>query len=388
MDLLVTLAISGVVGRWGCFLLLAWSDVLVQRRRGVDLGDVEPLTVVVPAWNEGPVITRTVDSLLASDLSDLRVVVVDDGSTDDTRERVLRHPDPRVELLPLTCNGGKPAALNAGLREARTRLVVTVDADTLVDAQCLRWLVATQRATGAHGVCANVRVGNRISLLPRFQSLEYTAGLNLDRRALDLLGLITTVPGAAALWQRETVLEEGGFSGDTLAEDTDLSVTLLRQGRRLVFCDRADAYTEAPTTLSGLFRQRRRWLAGNLACLRKHGLGRGASWPVRLIALPNLWFAHLGSYLLPLLVSAWVAIGRGGVDLPAVVTLGSIALGLDVVGMSSFYLLDRADPKDLLYGPLQRTLFPSFAWIVFISVLLKPPVAWAKITRRDTARIG
>lgn len=387
MDLLITLAIAGVVVRWGVFLVLAWVDRAQQRARRVEPSDVEAVTVVVPAWNEGPVITRTLDSLLASDLPDLRVLVVDDGSTDDTAERVRTYPDPRVELIQQE-NAGKPAALNAGLASVDTRLVVTIDADTLVDPSCLRWLVATQRSTGATGVCANVRVGNRSTLLTRFQSLEYTAGLNLDRRALDLLGLITTVPGAAALWVRDSVVAEGGFSGDTLAEDTDLSITLLRRRHRLAFCDRADAYTEAPTSLWGLYRQRRRWLGGNLACIVKHGLAPDAPWPVRLVGLPNLWFAHLGVYLLPLAVSAWIAVGRDGVDLPVLATLGSVGFALDVLGMLSFYALDRADPRDLLFAPLQRFVFPSFVWLVFASVVVRPPRGWAKITRRDTARIG
>ncbi|MEZ4318887.1 MAG: glycosyltransferase [Myxococcota bacterium] len=391
VDTLVSLVIAAVVARWGLFLVLALIDWARQRRSPVDPADVEPVTVIVPAWNEEAVIERTVRSLLASDLADgtqLEVLVVDDGSTDATVAVVERMADPRVRVLRQPVNAGKPAALNAGIEAARTRLVVTIDADTLVDPACLRWLVATQRHTGADAVCANVRVGNRGTLLTRWQSLEYVAGLNLDRRALNQLGLITTVPGAAALWVRETVRAHGGFSGDTLAEDTDLSITLLEAGRKLVFQDRADAFTEAPTTVTGLFRQRRRWLGGNLRCIAKHGLGRGAPWSVRLVAFPNLWFAHIGVYLLPLVVTLWVSIGRDGTEIPVLATLGSVALVLDVCGLLWFYAADRTDRVDLLFAPLQRTFFPTFVWFVFLSVLSDPPKSWAKITRRNTASIG
>ncbi len=393
VDALVSLVIAGVVLRWGVFLVLALIDWVKQRQMPIDPEDVEPVTVIVPAWNEGKVIERTVRRLLDSDLAErttLTVLVVDDGSTDDTAERVeaMGSEDERVRLLRQPENAGKPAALNAGIEAAQTALIVTIDADTLVDPGCLRWLVATQRHTGADAVCANVRVGNRGTLLTRFQSLEYIAGLNLDRRALNRLGLITTVPGATALWRKEVVQAVGGFSGDTLAEDTDLSVTLLCEGYRLVFCDRADAFTEAPTTLMGLFRQRRRWLGGNLRCITKHGLGRGAPWAVRLVALPNLWFAHIGVYLLPVAVSMWVSIGRDGVELPILAMLGTIGLVLDVAGMLWFYLADRTDRLDLPFAPLQRMVFPTFVWLVFATVVLSPPRGWAKIERRNTASVG
>jgi cellulose synthase/poly-beta-1,6-N-acetylglucosamine synthase-like glycosyltransferase len=390
IDALVTGLVAGVVLRWAALLVLALWDWVVQRRHAPDPADVEPLTAIVPAWNEGPVIARTITSLLASDLPDLTVIVVDDGSTDDTARVVerLAADEPRVRLVRQPANAGKPAALNAGIQRATTRLVATVDADTLVDPACLRWLTATQRRRQADGVAANVRVGNRRGLLPRWQSLEYVAGLNLDRRALHRLGLITTVPGACALWRREAVLGVGGFTDDTLAEDTDLSLALLRTGGSLALQDRARAYTEAPATLGGLVRQRRRWLSGNLRCIAKHGLGQGAPLAVRLIALPNLWFAHLGVYLLPLLVSAWVALGRGGAELAALGALGGVAMALDLTGLLAFYALDRADPRDLPHVPVQRFFLPTLLWLVFVSVLASPPRGWGKITRRNTASVG
>lgn len=390
IDAALILLVGSLVARWALFLALAFVDWRIQRTRGPDPDDVEPLTVVVPAWNEERVIERTVRSLLGSDLADLAVIVVDDGSTDGTAARVdaLAASDPRVTLVRQPVNGGKAAALNAGIEVARTEVVATVDADTLVDPSCLRWLVATRRQQGADAVAANVRVGNRRTMITRWQSLEYVAGLNLDRRALHRLGLITTVPGACALWRKGAVRDVGGFSSDTLAEDTDLTVTLLASGASLAFQDRAHAWTEAPETLEGLVRQRRRWIGGNLACLRKHGLASGARPAVRWLAMPNLWFAHVGVYLLPIVLSAWVSFGRDGVEIPALATLGSIALALDVTGLIGFYVLDRADRRDLPHAPVQRMVLPTLLWWVWLSVLVRPPRGWGRITRRDTASVG
>lgn len=389
MSLLIStiVGIAGfVVARWALVAALAAVDWRTQRTSAPDPADIEPLTIVVPAWNEALVIERTVRSALASDLPDVRVLVVDDGSTDGTAA-LAATLGPQVSVLVQERNQGKAAALNRGLAEATTRLVLTVDADTMLDPSAARWLVATQRQTRATAVAANVRVGNRRHLLTRWQSLEYVAGLNLDRRALHTLGVITTIPGAAALWVREAVLDAGGFSGDTLAEDTDLSVTLLRAGHRLVYQDRADAYTEAPATIDGLWRQRRRWLFGNLACLWKHGSAPGASWRVRFIALPNLWFAHLGIYLIPWVLSA-LSLGVPPASLAPLATLGSIALALDLTCVGAAYLVDRADPLDLLHLPLQRVAYPWFVMGVFGSVWVRPPRSWAKIPRRNTALLG
>lgn len=370
---------GAVVARWGLFACLAVLDGFRQRVARVVPSDIESITVVIPAWNEAAVIERTVRSALASDL-EVVVIVVDDGSTDETAR--VAAVDERVVVLVQPENQGKAAALNRGLQHAKSRLVLTLDADTLLASDAARWLVATQRATGATAVAANVRVGNR-GLLPRMQSLEYVAGLNLDRRALNQLGVITTVPGAAALWVRESVLAVGGFSGDTLAEDTDLSISLLRAGHQLVYQDRADAFTEAPQTPWGLWRQRRRWLTGNLACVFKHGW-RGPA-RLRWIGLPNFWFAHLGVYLLPWVVGALVALVPPHSVAGGLALIGTTALVLDLGCLIGAYAWDRADPRDLIAAPFQRLVWPWFALGVFASVWVAPPRSWAKITRRNTA---
>ena len=162
---------------------------------------------------------------------------------------------------------------------------------------------------------------------------------------------------------------------------------MLIAGRALAYQDRAVAYTEAPTTLQGLWRQRRRWLTGNLAAILKHGWGRGAPLRVRILALPNLWFAHIGTYLLALLVAGWAALSPTSRTLPVLQVLGTIAITLDLIGVLWAYAADRGDPRDLLWLPLQRMGFPWFAWTVFASVFTGPPRAWAKITRRDGHRL-
>ena len=383
LDGLALLVVVGLPVRWLGLLVLALVD-WGRQRRSPSWGNADPnvpLTVVVPAYNEALVIRRTVQALLASRGVEVQVLVVDDGSRDGTAAEVRAIDDPRVRLLVQEMNQGKAQALNRGLREAATELVVTVDADTIVEETCLAWLASTQRRTRAAAVASNVRVGNRGSLIALFQSLEYVASLHLDRRAQNLLGVITTIPGAAALWQRQIVLEVGGFSSDTLAEDTDLCLTLQRRDARLVFEARAWAFTEVPGDWHGLWRQRRRWLWGNLACIAKHGWPRTAPARVRFIALPNLWFAHIGVYLVPVLAVILAWLHRDDLAQAIVAPWATALLVIDAVSVLALTLADRSDGRDLLVAPVQRLLWPTFLGGVFVSTWLSPPRSWATIPR-------
>ncbi|MEN0068115.1 MAG: glycosyltransferase family 2 protein [Myxococcota bacterium] len=386
LDGLALLIVVGLPVRWLGLLVLSLLDWNRQRaHRTPDLAHPVPLTVVVPAYNEARVIRRTVECLLGSQGVEVTVLVVDDGSRDATADEVRQIEDPRVHLLVQEPNQGKARALNRGFGEARTDLVVTVDADTLVEETCLAWLVAAQQRSKAAAVASNVRVGNRRRLLAMLQSLEYVASLHLDRRAQNLLGVITTIPGAAALWRRDVVVEHGGFSPDTLAEDTDLCVTLLRTDQTLVFEARAWAFTEVPSTLGGLWRQRRRWLWGNLACIWKHGWPWSAPWRVRFLALPNLWFAHIGVYLVPVLAALLGWWHRDDLARALIAPWATTLLVIDAVSLIALTLADRSRGRDLIVAPLQRLVWPLLLGTVFVSTWLWPPRSWATIARTGRA---
>src|SRR5262249_53788902 len=146
----------------------------------------------------------------------------------------------------------------------------------------------------------NVHIWNRHTWLTRFQSIEYMCAFNLERRALDILNAISVVPGALGAWQRHVIQDAGGFTNDTLAEDTDLTLAIRRQGYTIIYEEEAVAYTEAPMTTRALVKQRFRWLFGTLQAAWKH---RRALLSMRygslgLIALPNIWLFQL---VLPLI---------------------------------------------------------------------------------------
>jgi cellulose synthase/poly-beta-1,6-N-acetylglucosamine synthase-like glycosyltransferase len=188
----------------------------------------EPVSVIVPAYNEQECIADTVDSLLASD-HPLEIVVVDDGSTDDTAAIAESFTDPRVRVV-RQANAGKSAALNTGIAHAHHEIIVMMDGDTIFEPGTVRALVQPFAAGEVGAVAGNAKIVNRSSLITRWQHVEYVVGFAIDRRVYDTMRCMPTVPGAVGAFRRRALLDVGGVSDYTLAEDTDLTIAIGRAG--------------------------------------------------------------------------------------------------------------------------------------------------------------
>jgi cellulose synthase/poly-beta-1,6-N-acetylglucosamine synthase-like glycosyltransferase len=263
--------------------------------------DYQPtVTVLVPAYNEEVVICDTIRSALSSNYPKLEILVIDDGSTDHTAELVRENFgwDPRVRLL-LQTNRGKPSALNNGLTEATGEIIVSIDADTIVDSDAIPKLVRHFANPKVAAVAGNVKVMNRNRWLTRWQALEYITSQNLEKRAFDLLNCIPVVPGAVGAWRTDLLRSHGGFSGDTVAEDTDLTLTIRRGGWKILYDEEAIGRTEVPETMDALIRQRFRWTFGTLQAIWKHRdtVGKPEYGTLGWIAVPNIFMFQI---LLPL----------------------------------------------------------------------------------------
>ena len=262
-----------------------------------DNPDYQPsVTVLIPAYNEEAVIRQTVGAALASDYPKLEVLVVDDGSMDRTAEivRASFGREPRVRLL-MQSNRGKPSALNQGLSEAAGEIVVSIDADTIVDPDAIRLLVRHFADPKVGAVAGNVKVMNRNRWLTRWQALEYITSQNLEKRAFDLLNCIPVVPGAVGAWRTDLLRAHGGFSGDTVAEDTDLTLTIRRGGWKILYDEEAIGHTEVPETIDVLIRQRFRWTFGTLQAIWKHRdtVGKPEYGTLGWIAVPNIFLFQI-----------------------------------------------------------------------------------------------
>jgi len=276
---------------------------LVEKLRPEPYDDPDfnpPVSVLIPAYNEEAVIVRTVHSALANDYSPLQVIVVNDGSADLTGELPDSNfqNDSRVHIIHQT-NGGKPAALRHALAEATSEIIVTMDADTYIEPDAIAKLVRHFADPQVAAVAGNVKVGNRDRWITRWQALEYVTSQNLEKRAFDLLNCIPVVPGALSAWRADAIRAAGGFTADTVAEDTDLTITIRRSGGKITYDEDAIGWTEAPETSAALVRQRFRWTFGTLQSFWKHRdtLGRARYGTLGWIALPNMFLFQL---LLPL----------------------------------------------------------------------------------------
>jgi peptidoglycan-N-acetylglucosamine deacetylase len=260
------------------------------------------VAVLIPAYNEEKVIERTVRAALNSNYRNLRVIVIDDGSRDRTLE-VARAAFVREEasgrvLILTKPNSGKAAALNYGIEHiGDAELFVGIDADTVIASDAISRLVPHFMNPKIGAIAGNAKVGNRVNLWTRWQALEYITGQNLERRALDVLGAVSVVPGAIGAWRVSAVLAAGGYHTDTVAEDADLTMALLRMGYRVEYEDMALAYTEAPTNANGLMRQRFRWSFGILQAVYKHRTVVARKGVLGWIAIPNIVIFQI---LLPL----------------------------------------------------------------------------------------
>jgi len=272
------------------------------------------VAVLIPAYNEEKVIERTVRAALNSNYPNLRVVVIDDGSKDRTLEVARRAfaseaAAGRVLILG-KANSGKAEALNYGIEHiGDAELFVGIDADTIIASDAISRLVPHFINPIVGAIAGNAKVGNRVNLWTRWQALEYITSQNFERRALDVLGAVSVVPGAIGAWRVSAVREAGGYHTDTVAEDADLTMALLRRGYRVEYEDMALAYTEAPINANGLMRQRFRWSFGILQAVYKHRGVFARKGALGWVALPNIVIFQILLPLVSPLIDIMFAVG-------------------------------------------------------------------------------
>ncbi|NMO50297.1 glycosyltransferase [Actinoplanes sp. TBRC 11911] len=358
------------IGRTGILLLLATRHARQRRKKTWSWGPpvVAPVSVIVPAYNEKEGIEAAVRSLACGDYPDIEVVVVDDGSTDGTASLVerLRLPNVRVVRVP---NGGKANALNTGIALARHDLIVTVDGDTIFEKDSIRNLVQAFADPLVGAVAGNVKVGNRQRMVAAWQHIEYVIGFNLDRRLYEVLGCMPTVPGAIGAFRRAALTQVGGISDETLAEDTDVTMALCRAGWKIVYEERARAWTEAPTTLEQLYRQRYRWSYGTMQAMWKHRHALFDSGPSGRFGRVGLPFLALFGVALPMLAPVcdiMLVYGLVFWELRETLVAWSGMLALQLFTAFVAFRFDRESLRPLWRMPLQQFAYRQLMYLVMI----------------------
>jgi len=384
--ILFSLFIFGILLSVGRIILMAVL-ASIQKRKDSKSNGISPLlttnksnwplvSVIVPAYNEEVNAIRTVKSLLAQNYPQLEIIFVDDGSKDETYTRVGEYflANPKVRVYTKS-NGGKASALNFGIQKSTADFVVCIDADTQLKTDAVTELMKKFDNENVGAVAGNVKVGNEINMITRWQSIEYITSQNFDRRAFDLLNCITVIPGAIGAFRKDAVLLAGGFTTDTLAEDCDLTMRLLRHNYVIRNCTSAISYTEAPETFRQFLKQRFRWSFGVMQCFWKH---RDTIFNPKyknfgMIAMPNiLIYQMILPILAPLadiiLVLSLVAASFGVIvaSIPHIILYYIIFTFIDVAGAALAFAYERENHFKLVWMLPQRLIYRQLMYYILI----------------------
>ncbi len=260
------------------FTILFLAYFYITRYTVVENSGYTPfISIIIPAYNEGINLQTSVESLLKLNYPNYELIIVNDGSKDNTREvgeSLVGLRDGKSSIVKVSLinkpNGGKAKALNAGIQYSEADFVVCMDGDSVLTPDTLKSAIAHFADPDVGAVAGNVKIANRGKWLTDLQALEYVEGLNLARSAQGHVRMVNIIPGPIGTFRKEALHDVGFYASDTFAEDADMTLKILAVGWKVNYEPNAQALTEAPTKLMQLLKQRYRWTRGILQAVRKH----------------------------------------------------------------------------------------------------------------------
>ncbi len=340
-----------------------------------------PVSVLIPAYGEADVIRATVLGALAIDYPDFEVVVVDDGSTDGTADAVMPFvAQGKVRLIRKTLNEGKAMALNDAIPCLKGDIVLTIDADAVVDPQILRNIVPHFSSSRVAAVTGNPRVDNRRTLLSKIQMIEFTSIVGLLRRAQRVWGRIQTVSGVVAAFRKKALYDVGLFDPSMATEDIDMSWRLQIRFWDIRYEPRAVVRMQVPETLGGLWRQRRRWAVGLGQVLRRHAgivvrRKNARQWPVVYESILSILWAFCFVILTSLWISSY-AVGLPPVGAHPIPNFWGMLIATTCIAqLSAGIFFDRRYDRSVAPYIAYTVLYPLVYWaLMSLIAFLYTPV--------------
>lgn len=347
-------------------------------------------SILVPCHNEEAQVAATVTQLLELDYPDYEIVLIDDGSTDHTasilHDLCQRHEP--VRAVYFRNNQGKGAALNAGCLMARGDLILTLDADALLDVKALKWMAwHFSRFPRVGAVTGNPRVLNRTSLLARIQTGEYASIIGLIKRTQRILGKVLTVSGVIAAFRKQALLSARFWDTDMVTEDIDITWKLEKTFWDVRYEPRAVCWIRVPETIKGLWRQRLRWSQGGVEVLRKHrdiwlDWKQRRLWPVYV----EYVFSIVWAYCFWILVVLWAVTAVFNVVLPIRILppipprwTGSILALACIVQFGVSLYVDHRYEKKMFRYLFWVIWYPFIYWMInFLTLVVAAPKALLK----------
>ena len=388
----VTTFLMFTLTRYFALLWLGYLHHVEAKTAPDDTERFEPsVTILVPAYNEEAVIQGAIRSLLELDYPSYDILVIDDGSTDETYARAAElegyYGRATVRVVSKS-NGGKASALNTGIGLARTPLVLCMDGDSRLAPGTLKYAMPHFRDPRVGAVAGNVKVVNRRNLWTILQALEYIEGLNMARRAQGFLRAVNIVPGPIGIFRRDTLRRVGGYDTDTYAEDADLTLKLLTAGWHIVYEDRAIAYTEAPEYLYQLLKQRYRWTRGILQALKKHSSAlfmprkRFATW----VSMNSMLFEAIAWPMMNVFGNSFFSIAALAAGAPSFVLYWWLLLTwLDLAAALHTVAMEEEDLRLVPMAVLYRFFFIATVDVAklcaTVEEFLNVKMSWGKLQR-------
>lgn len=388
-----------LIVRYGVMIVYSFMDhleTMVHKRAAPtvqyrDEGDLPMVSLVVPAYNEGLVIEAAVRSLFELDYPNYEIIVVDDGSTDDTYEKAMTVARESVDVpvrVITKRNGGKAEALNTGMSVARGEFILNMDGDSKLSRNTLRACIRHFENPRVGAVAGNVKVINRENIWTNIQALEYVEGLAMARKAQSFLRVVNIIPGPLGLFRKSVLQQVGGYDHDTFAEDCDLTLKILMMGWHIEYESTAIAWVESPSRLLDLLKQRYRWTRGILQATEKHShalwqprkagincfilwymLFEGILWPFSTV-LGNVFFIYLGlEYGLATLLFYW------WLQLTV----------LDVVAAAYCVVVEEEEPSLIFYAVMFRLFYINIIDVSKVFATIEEwrgtAMTWGKLER-------
>jgi cellulose synthase/poly-beta-1,6-N-acetylglucosamine synthase-like glycosyltransferase len=355
-------------------MLFVPMSVLSKKRENLqpDLTHFPKVSVIIPAYNEEKVIRKTLESMIDTRYPRKEIIFVDDGSIDKTLEIAKKFKN-NITILHKV-NGGKASALNYGLVYAKGEIIVVVDADTIIGKNSLKEIVkGFEINENVAAVAGNVKVRNRVNWITKCQALEYLVGIQVIRRAFDAFGSITVVPGALGAFKKSFVSDTGAYGKETIVEDFDQTIKLLKAGLITQGSVKAVAYTQAPDTLSDFAKQRKRWYRGNIQVLKRHSdaLINPRFGNLQKLALPYLFLGMIITPIIGFTALANVILGILSGDGWWVLEAAGVFMVVHFLMSALAIRIDDEDPKLLLYSGFLLFGFKQIVDFLLLKALIE-----------------
>jgi cellulose synthase/poly-beta-1,6-N-acetylglucosamine synthase-like glycosyltransferase len=348
------------------------------------------VSIVVPAYNEEKVVSRTIETLLEADYPDKEIIIVDDGSSDNTFAIASKYIGKGVKVVHRP-NGGKFAALNTGIAVAMGEIIITVDADSLIARASVAEIVKGFEDPEVAGVAGNLKVFNTNKLITKLQALEYIVQIQIVRRAFENFGSLTVASGAFSAFRKKAIEEVGWYDRDYLLEDFDITIKMLKSHRILHGNNEAVCYTEAPETLRDVYRQRLSWFRGDFQSFWKHrdtffnprfGIMHKLTFPYMLISMtlvPVASVVVIITSIIMLINGEWMTL------IMAFGLFTTLQVLLSTLGI----LIAEEDWRLILFSPLFIVGYKQFLDFVMLKALIDVILGGGVYLRRErVSRIG